>query len=332
VPDGAGLFKNDTGLHYLKHAARRAGVAVDALVAAAKVQRCAACGSGYLDPWLSPETASFVFVEATPDHIAGWALFERWLGSASPSDTESANARLWAEISRRAGRVESYAEFGCPFQGLLLHFAGAEKDLSRRAADFAAALDREPDARWTGATRLHRALGRVADAAAVAYHRARGLRSRLRGESVPASAAPPPPRRYLLTQDTVRAWGGDCTRYGHSCRYFGAKTLGATVLPFSADGLPEGSLDLLGVFNFLDHTGDPLAVLRRGLALARRVAVVTHHASMAGKQHLYAFGEDFPLWLRRVLPEAEVEDLTAALNAPGRRDNNYILLTRRHGR
>ena len=329
VPDGQGLFKTDTGLHYLKHAARRLGLETGDLVAQAKVYRCATCRTGYLDPWLSSQTASYVFTEATPDHIAGWAMFEQWLGSTRPNDVQELSGRLWDLVAKR-GPVGSYAEFGCPFQGFLLHFVGAETRPSERIGAFSAAMRREPDARWTASARIHHAASRAANALVVAYHRLRALRDSWRGGAPAPAPGPFPKRRYLLTQDTIRAWSNNCVRYGGSCRYFSARVLDAASIPFWGDAMEPASLDLIGIFNALDHVDDPVAVLRRALVLSRRVVVRTHHAAMAGKQHQYAFDESFPAWLAAALPEAAVEDLTAEMLGSGRRDDNYLLLSRRH--
>jgi hypothetical protein len=318
--------RKDTGLHYLKHAAARLGMTLDQFLDSARVQRCSACRTAYCDPWLDPETASYVFTAAAPDHIAGWANFEHWLSSDRPNDVQAANRRLYEALERRIGAISSYAEFGCPFQGFLLQFKAQEEAVPWRLARFSRAMNRGTDPRWTKGARAHHAAARLANALVMAYHRLRALKER----GARPRAAPVPGTRLLLTQDTTRAWGGSCVRYGGSCRYFAREVLDADVLPFEDEARGgRAPLDLLGIFNGLDHTSDPLRVLRGGLALARHIVVSTHHASQAGKQHQYAFDEEFPRWLGGTLEGAAVEDLTPEVIGAGRRNNNYSLISRR---
>ncbi len=147
---------------------------------------------------------------------------------------------------------------------------------------------------------------------------------------IPTSSLPA--RRSLLTQDTTKGWGNNCVRYGAGCRYFAHTVLGADVIPID-DVHRNGFLnfDLVGIFNILDHTTFPLEVIRKSLELSDKVLVVTHNAIHAGKQHLFAFGDDFAGWLDKSLEEISVEDLYSEVDAVGVRDYNYILLSKKIG-
>jgi hypothetical protein len=155
LESAAGCFSEDTGLHYLKHAAERLALPVDGLVKAAKTVQCTACRSWYCDPWLDRETASYVFTAAAPDHIAGWANFEHWLSSDRQNETQAVTQRLYGVLQRRIGTISSYAEFGCPFRGFLLPFKAQEETPARRVCLFARAMNRKADVRWTRSARLH---------------------------------------------------------------------------------------------------------------------------------------------------------------------------------
>ena len=68
---------------------------------------------------------------------------------------------------------------------------------------------------------------------------------------------------------------------------------------------PSECYDLLGMFNILDHTDGPMRAIQDGLVLARHVIIVTHHAAVAEKQHLFEFHELYsPETLERVAVEA----------------------------
>lgn len=336
-----------TGFQYLRHAAAPLGVSVEDLVRRAKVYKCKSCGSFFCDPWLGPELASSLFCAGAPDHMVGWADFEHWLHRRRNLNIfQVRNQRLYAVLAGRLGAVSSYAELGCPFQGFLLQLKGYETTPRERIRLFAKALNREPDVRWTKIARIYNAALRWCGRLVVISFRIQTVLASLAAhrkipdkqgkiaarqdnhEEVPVSSLPK--SRYLLTQDSAMGWGSNCVRFGASCRYFAHTVLGADVIPIGEthqNGFPK--LDLVGIFNSLDHTTAPLEVIRRSLELAKHVLIVTHHASHAGKQHLFAFGDNFSTWLNRVLEGISVEDLRREVDVEGHGDYSYILLSRK---
>lgn len=138
-----------------------------------------------------------------------------------------------------------------------------------------------------------------------------------------------PTRRCFLTEDSSLGWGSNCVRYGASCSYFTQRVLAADVLPLAAATANSSSrFDLIGIFNYLDHTISPTAVVRECLELAPNLLVVTHRASQAGRQHLFAFGDDFAKWISQCISDAVVTDLSAC-NRGLSSDYLYILISKK---
>lgn len=332
--DGIASRRRDTGRHYLAHAAARLGVPLEQALESINVYQCTQCKSYYCDPWIGADTAAHIFTEAAPDHIAGWANFEHWLSSPQPNAVAMSNQRLRTLLAEKIGTLDSYAEYGCPFQGLLLNFRGSESTPQQRVQEFASAIRRKPDVRWTTGPRLHHSAQWLANVLAVSYHWLRAIKTAPRGKSTSLPLPPIPKVRKLLVESNTAAWGNNCVRYGGSCSYYASKVLSASPLPFREQlrGCADkhgDRIDLLGMFNILDHTDDPLRVIREGLALARHVVITTHHASIAGKQHLFAFHDSFPEWLQESLADTQVQNLTQAINIDGKQAYQYILLSNR---
>ena len=149
-----------------------------------------------------------------------------------------------------------------------------------------------------------------------------------RDEDVPVVTLPR--HRYLLTQENTNGWGNNCVRYGASCRYFAHTMCDANVIPINELIHQNGSqrFDLIGIFNTLDHTMFPLDVLNKTLELSDHVLVKTHASTLAGKQHLYSFGDDFVAWLNRSLDGISAVDLNSEVDAEDIHSYNYILLSR----
>jgi hypothetical protein len=323
------------GIHYIKHGAAALGMSVEQFVEHATTYRCLSCRNYFCDPWFSPELAASLFCVDAPDHLFAWGAFENWLHRRPPGETR--NERLYMTVRERIGPIASYAEFACPFQGFLMTWRGHEMPPARRLDTFSAALRRPPDVRWSRISRVYNALQRGSGRIAVLALRARGLLVKLsmglrgsRGKSSErmSDVGSLPQRRYLLTRDTSIGWGSNCVRFGGSCRYFASTVLGASVLPMhEARSVAAARFDLIGVFNSLDHTAAPLEVIRELLQLSKHVLLVTHYAKHAGKQHWFAFSDDFSSWLREALPGVAVEDLVAEPDR-GEETGNYILLSK----
>jgi len=320
------------GLYYLKPATAAIGMSLEEFVDTALTYRCTHCGCFFCDPWFSPEIASRLFASLGPDHLYAWGSFENWLHRRPPVRSE--NDRLFEIVTRHIGKIDVYAEYTCPFQGFLQLFRGYEASPRERLGSFACATRRPPDPRWSRVTRIHKAMERGIARLAVFHLRARGAAVRaaaaLRRTPRPVEYRPEhlPRHRYLLTRDTSVGWGSNCVRFGGSCRYFAQAVLGAEILPFDeAERRGPRRYDLVGIFNSLDHVTFPLDVVERALRLAPHVLMVTHHASLAGKQHWFALGDELPRWLADHLPDVRALDLRAEDGAL-RRDTNYLLLSR----
>ena len=327
--DGMAARKT-AGRHYLMPAAKALKMSLRDLVESFRVVRCCQCGCFYCDPWLSPELASYVFCSGAPDHIAGWANFEQWMIGVAPSPTELRNHQLYDMLRERIGSISAYAEFGCPFQGFLLSMRGEELRAPReRRGVFASALKRQRDVRWSRYASLYFLMEDWVKKFILWIFLVRTWMGWEAKRTDSWQKRDLPIRRCFLTEDTSRGWGSNCVRYGASCRYFTQRVLAADVLPLAAATANSSSrFDLIGIFNYLDHTISPAAVVRECLELAPNLLIVTHRASQAGRQHLFAFGDDFAKWISQCTSDAVVTDLSAC-NRGLSSDYLYILISKK---
>jgi hypothetical protein len=91
--------------------------------------------------------------------------------------------------------------------------------------------------------------------------------------------------------------------------------------------LKENAFDLIGCFNIIDHHLDPLSVIKKHLKVSRNVLLVTHKPIYAGKQHLFALGDEFVDYLKKSLPGIKVDNLNITMKSLDPY-NNYILLNK----
>jgi hypothetical protein len=334
--DGKNTSFSDGGRLYLKFVADKIGISVQELADNFKIFQCDECKSFWCDPWFNDNISSQIFTQGSPDHPASWSSFEQWL--CKPEHTASlVNDRLYKFLESQIGAIDSYAEFGCPFNGFFLFFRGLEIDQKTRINIFSNAIKRPKDPRWSRMMRIHSVLNRIISQITIGYFKLSFFKEKAISLIPEVDKKNIPQERVLLTKESVKSWGNNCVRYGGSCKYFSSKILNTQVIPFDKhlDSIRKSNSskrDLLGIFNILDHTDEPLNVIRNSLLMAKNVLIVSHTKSTAGKQHLYAFDDSFPKYLSNLFKNNyEVRDLTDSFykENPNQyfKNHKYILIS-----
>lgn len=326
--DGMSTRKT-AGYHYLKPAAELLNRTVEDLVEEIKVYQCTNCLNFYCNPWLNSELSSHVFCVGAPDHIAGWGNLEQWISSVNPNAVEKRNNLIFKLVLDKLGPIYNYAEFGCPFQGFLMTMKSWDLPTRQERLDkFSYALKQQNDPRWTKYAKIYNILEGIAKKIIVWTFVLRSLKKDQLDVKTRNYAHQAPLNRKFLTEDTNIGWGVNCVRYGSSCRYFANRLMDVDVLPLSEfERNFSYKFDLIGIFNFLDHITAPLEMIKRCLGASSNLLIITHRASHAGRQHLWAFSDRFPEWIRENFSYAEVYDLSIGQDLP--KDYQYILITQK---
>lgn len=317
------------GFGYLQHPAAILGLDTTELVTLMNVYECVRCGTYYIDPWLSPHLAASIFVTSSPDHIAGWSAFQQWIEHDSSMDLErELPSNIYVDLHRQLGGINSYAEFGCPFQGYFTRLLPIDKE-TRPVDRFAHSLTlRKLDTRWPTMIRIHHALNRIKNVIFVIGLKTLRLKRSIRRVMPSVLNIDLPTRRVLLTEDSHLRWGANCTQFGQSCRFFASSSLGVDVMPLDvAIKHSAERFDLIGIFNSLDHSPEPLQVLQKCLTISHNVVVAGHRHHIAARQHPFAFGESTMERLAMLIGNVDVNDLTRTIDYPAKRHMFCYLLT-----
>ncbi len=316
------------GFEYLKHPAAALGLDATELTALMSVYECVRCGTYYLDPWFPRTLAASLFVTSSPDHIAGWSAFWQWIEYDRSLDLErELPSNIYVDLHKKIGGITSYAEFGCPFQGFFMRLVPMDEG-TKPIARFACSLTRLPDTRWPTMIRIHHTLNRMKDIVFVLGLKTLRLKRSLRRVIPHVRIVDLPTRRVLLTEDSHLRWGANCTQFGQSCRFFASSSLGVDVLPLdAATKHPAERFDLIGIFNSLDHSPDPLKVLQKCLTISRNVVISGHRHHEAARQHAFAFGDSTIERLATLIGNVDVTDLTLTVDYPYKERYFCYLLT-----
>lgn len=307
--------KKTLGYHYLNPLAKTVGLSVSELVKKIRVYRCLTCNTFYCSPWFSAEATSRLFNVLSPTHIAGWRFFEYWLrDKATPNGAR--DRRILEMLVTKFGVPETYAEFGCPFQGLLPLLEPLERTSpTRRISKFAEVIRPLRDVRLTRLTSLYNALHALILKIIyfITYIENRSKISSVE-DYLDLNINNKKIAKILLTQETTLSWGGNCVRFGKSCRALAGSMYGMDIMPLSEFNCAENELiDIIGVFNTLDHTRNPIDVLDKLTSIGRAVVIVNHDSYDAGRQHGFAFSENLIHYLRERYRALKVIDLAGEL-------------------
>lgn len=320
-------FEELGGRAYLESAAELGAINFDDLTKQMSGFRCSRCGAEFLNPWLDIESRNNIFVQGHPVHNAGWRRFMERVERGLLPNLNSNPADMVHEIETKVGPIENYAELGCPFQGLLLHWTSEEsvRAWSRTTSRFTS-MKRKQFTRFLPSSKIFMMLGLVASNISRFTSQVRHRRDRLRGRwQAPGSLASRRPRNlYFVPLHSSGFWGVNCSMFGDSCTATIREVSGAKVLPFKVfEELGEDrKFDLIGLFNVLDHQDDPLTVLKRCLARSRAILCTTHNAPYS-QQHHFGLGVGFFENLPSLLDNCEVMDLT---NSTSKSDSLILIL------
>lgn len=291
-------FDFEQGLEYLAPLLETEGDGSQALLPTMKPYHCTACGARFLDPWLTSHARSRVFVTGHPIHNVGWRNFVERLERNLTPDLHIDPIQLINTLDSQVDGLETYLEFGCPFQGILLHLA-KRKDLEsyRAVSRGVSGMTPRHSRRFLVPVRVFMGVAAIAKNIAFLTSALRTFRDRIRRrfQTEPALSERefPALRKYFVPLESSKFWGMNCSVFGESCAATAMSGLGATVISRSElRKLGKIRKSCIGLFNVLDHQDDPIELLRECLMQVTAVVVLGHEPPL-GIQHHFGLGSDF---------------------------------------
>lgn len=313
-------FDRTSGHAYLKPLASTMGSDIAEIYESLKTFQCGVCGAVFFNPWFDQSARNLIFVQGHPVHNAGWRnLQERFEQGLNPS-LQIEPRLLMEAVNARVGEVRTYAELGCPFQGLLLHMAHDDSigSISQEMSVFTSMRSHDYR-RFLPPLRLFMRLGGIASYGARQLSIVRRRRNKLRGrwyeDAFPEETLGV--SRTFVPLQSSKFWGLNCSMFGDSCTALASRVLSASVVPYEQFSNSTVTYDLIGIFNVLDHQDDPLSLLRLCLSKCRAVVCLGHEAPIS-PQHQYGLGRTFFEMLSKNVGSCVVEEL-------GREDSGDVL-------
>lgn len=300
------------GREYLQALCDSSGITFNELVSQLKMYQCGRCRGYFYNPWLSESARNSVFITGHPIHNVGWRNYQERREQRLNPKLQVAVDRLLEMMSSPQGEPTTYLEIGCPFQGLLLHFANDQEiEMPQQGLSTFGSMNASEYKRFLPSLRLFMRLGALARGVSDVLTRLQKYRHKLRGRWHPTavSEAAVRPRRYFVPLQSSKFWGSNCAMYGNSCAAVAHQALGAEVLTYEQFAHTEHSFDAIGLFNVLDHQDSPLNLLTTCLEHSRLVLCLSHDAPFAPQHHI-GLGREFFKSLEQTVAGCKVTELS----------------------
>jgi len=264
-----------------------------------KAYSCKQCGTIFCNPWFNSQTSFDIFQVIYGQHNRGWSALFGWLDKKPIQD-------YWQIIDfgqeRLNRKINSYAEYHCPFQGNFFQFREQELPLEILPEYYQKCHDLIT-ASCPG-KELNNDISKKSNH--IQTRRSKALKdlSKLDELEKPVTV-----KRFLALETSVRFWDASCSSDGVNCKPLASKLLNVNVLPFLEFKKQSQKVDIFAFINTLDHSHDPMKLIRQALEFSELVFVVNHAQDIISKQHKFLFQSEFVDFLDKQ-PDLTVEDLT----------------------
>jgi hypothetical protein len=295
--------------------AKMVGISERILFDSLEGQKCLSCGALYFDPWLSLRFQRSLYEDLFPQHNLGWYTF--WSIIRNPGNLHR-DAALHQMLKEKFPTLKTYAELGCPFNGLLPYLSLKEYEYnSKKFWDYPGIYSlNTPIGKYPhvkGNVLNFECMGHFV---AQSFNRVQLLRAfplkrliersllRLkRAQEVQHHGI----HRYYIRHEGSTLWGNNCKSLGVDCRKALEEVFGVKVLNFEDISTEKIRFDLVAIFNSLDHYKNPVWILRQIFEFTDFVYLEGHHSQgERGKQHFYFLEEDTLRALPKLLPLTEL--------------------------
>ena len=300
------------GDRYLQPLADSLKVHLEDIYTSISTFRCTECGAVFFNPWFNHLARNQIFLQGHPIHNVGWRNFQERFEQRLCPNLQLPLEDLLRAVRQRIGVVTTYAELGCPFQGLLLHLADdATVGSIGRSASVFTSMRAQDYRRFLPPLRQFMRIAGLGKSWSRQLSLIRRRRNKLRGRWYWGSNGNDSPKfeRTFVPLQSSKFWGLNCSMYGDSCVATASRSLNATVVPQSQFMESQFRYDLIGLFNVLDHQDDPLTLLRQCLSKSRAVVYLGHEAPISA-QHHFGLGRSFFHLLSKSLGSCSVEELS----------------------
>ena len=236
-----------------------------------EIKKCRKCSSIYFSRWFNDQIQKDLFLSVYGQHNRGWQNFYKF-----KDKNETINhGDLFKKLNRLL-RIENYGEYGCPFSGLMFDFFKKENPKNDKNKIFLDQLmvDLSNNDRFLKKKKIKK-------------------RFNIKEKFQKAVT------KNIIIDESFLIWGRNCRSNNGSCLAL-SKKLFKFNLYHTNEIKKKKQFDVFGFFNTLDHSKEPLEILRKALSFSRSVIIQSHANDEITCQHSYFFTKDITNFLNKI--------------------------------
>ena len=257
--------------------------------------KCNNCFIKFLYPWLNQEQRNYIFIQKKYKHNAGWDSVERSITSPNKLMIQSISYRFLIKALNylNANKINSYAEFNCPFSGPSLYNFSISNEFITKRGLFNLSIKRSAELSI---------LSTVSDKFKnlslfflnkIFYYRYLKENTKIEKNNYEFLNNP-----TLIIENSSCFWSNNCVCHSKSC-----SSLGLDLFYKKIEYLNNlnNKYDLVFMSNIFDHLDKPTETLKKLLKKTKAIIIQTHMSNSVGYQHLYSINEEYFNALSKIL-------------------------------
>jgi hypothetical protein len=250
-----------------------------------KVSKCNRCNIIFNNPWFTKETANKIYSNIYGQHNRGWSNLLNFVRKGSP-----ANHGILFELLTKKIRISRYAEYNCPFTGILLNFFLAEHQKSTRFyRSYSECIIKYLTSRQLNNKSYKEKRNFDLKSVSLLKKKINYSNKHRISNNI---------EKFLFVDNSELCWGQNCNFRSVNCKSYASEFFDLKILNLSNFD-NKIKIDLFGIFHTLDHTFHPSKILNFALNISKYVIIYCHIDEKLNKQHLFSLTANFLKYLNQ---------------------------------
>jgi len=248
-----------------------------------KVLKCNRCNIIFNSPWFTKEVVNRIYSNIYSQHNRGWSNLLNFVNKGSPAD----HGNLF-DLLKKKINITCYAEYNCPFTGLLLNFFFNEH---QKSIKFYRSYS-DSIIKYLTSRQLNKNTYKEKKTSNFQRNFLLKKKNDLNSKYRISSGV----QKFLFVDNSELCWGQNCNFMSVNCKSYASEFFNLKILNLHNFD-KKIKVDLFGIFHTLDHTFYPHKILNFALNISKYVIVYCHADEKLNKQHLFSLTENFLKYL-----------------------------------
>ena len=307
-----------TNNRYVAAFCKDTGLEFSSLEKNLQLTQCCNCKIFYYRNYFVSNISNYIYNHSSPVHGLGWHILERHMDNKSFEGELQIDelSKIYNFIIQENIPFEVYAEFNCPFLGLIPKFMTKE-DINITRKKFLSYVYNSPqkaNAFMTNYVSRHEKTLGISSIIKKFYFLKYKFKDLIWETRKINDEIIVPNRTFLIKEATSNGWDFGCALRGVNCKSLITNITSVQLSTMHKDiiGKLGSTIDLILFSQTLDHSSNPLSILRQSMQVSKNILIYTHGIE-GGVQHRVFIDFEFIEWVCKERKEFTPVDLTDSI-------------------